>query len=81
MKRAYVITATLAPGHVTPPTETVSGPFSFAAFNAATAYCQKHMPGYLAIPGGRFELEGLRFEAINHGAGLGAVLWVREVQA
>jgi hypothetical protein len=78
MNRSYRVSCQLAPQipHAFP--ATVSGSFSFGAYDAAKKYTKENLPGYVVIPGGVAYSDCRRFDAINHEAGIGASIWVKE---
>ena len=78
MNRAYNVTCRLAPQISNAFPRTVSGGFSFGAYDAAKKYAAENLPGYEVIPGGVPFPQGRRFEAINHSAQLGADIYVTE---
>ena len=78
MNRAYNVTCQVAPKIPNAFPAVVSGSFSFSFFDAAKKYVADNLPGYEAIPGGVAYPQGRRFDAINHEAGLGAIVFVQE---
>lgn len=52
----------------------ITGGFSFGAFDAAKKFAAESMPGYEVVPSNRTD----RFDAINHGAQHGVLIWVQE---
>lgn len=79
VQRVYSISASAAPGVLTHAKGVVEGSFSFGALDAAKKWAQDNLPAYQVIPGGIFVQSGeRRFEAIDHDAQLGAVIYVRE---
>lgn len=81
MRRTFTVVANVAPGMPKPPGKEVSGAFSFGALDAARNYATEHLPGYDVIPGGlQISIGQWRFEAVNNGANLAAVLFVNEIR-
>lgn len=79
MYRQYKVHAQVSPTIDAPAPEVIRGNFSFGAFDAVKKYCADNLPGYQAIPGGVAYGDGFRrFDAVNHDAGLGASIWVKE---
>lgn len=80
MVRSYNIKCHTAPQILDVSPCTVSGGFSFGAYDAAKKYAVENLPGYEVIPGGIPFQQGRKFEAINHSAQLGADIFVTETE-
>jgi len=87
-EREFLVKATVAPQFKKPPDDVMYGSPGTSALNAAKNYAGIYLSGYEVIPGGRrmgnkedgkrlFEI--MKFEALNHDIGYGAVVYVYEL--